>query len=93
MPCYIGYDKNGNQMHLCGNFGPHCAECAWIAESLCDFPVGEGKTCDRMLCHQHSNPVSQGIDYCTAHYKKWLEFKKAGGVEKKLGLTIRGFST
>lgn len=79
MPCYAGYDKNGNHYHICGDLGPHCAECAAVAENLCDYPVGEDHTCDRHICHQHSNEIGPNLHYCTAHFIRWQEWLKSGG--------------
>lgn len=84
MPCYHGYDKRGNFFHICGSLGPHCAECADVAENLCDYPVGKNKTCDRKLCGQHSNEVAPDIHYCTAHFKHWIKFEQEGGVKRVL---------
>lgn len=84
MPCYHGYDNNGNGMFLCGDLGPACAECADVSENLCDFPIGKGKTCDRKLCHQHSNEIGPNLHYCTAHFKQWLKFENSGGVQSVL---------
>lgn len=40
--------------------------CRW-ATTLCDFPVGEGKTCDRPMCKRHATSVGPDRDYCPAH--------------------------
>lgn len=44
-------------MFLCGEFGPHCGACASVGDFLCDFPVGDGKTCDMPLCESHATEV------------------------------------
>jgi len=88
MPCYHSrtVDRFGRHiiMHICGNLGPHCAECSDVSENLCDFPVGKDKTCDRHLCHQHSNEIAPDLHYCTAHFKRWLQFEREGGVKESL---------
>ena len=68
MPRYVTYDKHGNRISIRGDLGPHCAECADCADNLCDYPIGGGKTCDRKICHQHSNLVGTDMHYCTAHF-------------------------
>ncbi len=68
MPCYFGYDSQGNKFHIRGNLGPHCAECADVGINLCDYPVGGGKTCDRAICNQHSNLIAENMHYCNAHF-------------------------
>ena len=32
----------------------HCSSCGVLAEFLCDFPMGRGKTCDAPLCVDHA---------------------------------------
>ena len=44
-------------MFLCGDFGPHCGACASVGDFLCDFPVGDGKTCDMPLCERHASEL------------------------------------
>jgi hypothetical protein len=31
-----------------------CSTCGILAEYLCDFPMGKGKTCDAHLCEDHA---------------------------------------
>lgn len=61
-----------------------CADCLDMGLLLCDFPVGDGKTCDRPMCEQHSHEIGQNLHYCEAHYKAWRAFVKKGGVNKEL---------
>ncbi len=68
MPRYCFYDNKGRRVSIRGNLGPHCANCADVAMNLCDYPIGEEKTCDRKICHQHSNLVGSDIHYCDAHF-------------------------
>lgn len=69
---------------ICGNLGPHCTQCAGVSDVLCDFPVGDGKTCDRALCKACAKKVAPDTDYCNDHYVMWDTFEKAGGVTKLL---------
>lgn len=84
MPCYVHIAKDGSRMFLCGNLGPHCADCADVSVNLCDFPVGKGKTCDRNLCERHSHLIGPDLHYCTGHHQKWLNFEQSGGVKAEL---------
>lgn len=83
MPCYIKDGKDG-RMFICGDLGPHCDECSWAADFLCDFPVGEGKTCDRNLCDSHANEIGPDLHYCAAHAAMWNAYKESGGLSKDL---------
>lgn len=35
--------------------------------ALCDYPVGNGKTCDRRICRTHRTRAGENIDYCPDH--------------------------
>ena len=85
MPCYSKYQEGGNLI-ICGRLGPHCndSRCNWVADYLCDYPVGNGKTCDRSLCADHAYEIAPGIHYCASHYNAWVDFKNAGGVKREL---------
>lgn len=85
MPCYSLHDKDGKQIgHLCGNLGEHCACCGGVSGYLCDFPVGEGKTCDRPLCGRCAAEVAPEVHYCSGHLQEWEAFKASGGVKEQL---------
>lgn len=85
MPCYLLRNKDGQPMgHLCGNLGPHCGCCGGVSGFLCDYPVGEGKTCDRPLCDHCAAEVAPDVHYCPGHAKEWADFKAAGGVQREL---------
>lgn len=84
MPCYA-LRQNGKRIgHICGEFGDHCKDCGAVADNLCDFPVGEGLTCDRAICDEHSNVIGVDIHYCAGHYAQWKAWRDAGGVAKEL---------
>jgi hypothetical protein len=55
-------------------------KCMTMSRYLCDWPAGEGKTCDRALCEAHATPVGKNRHYCPAHL---AEHKAA---ERQLGL-------
>ncbi len=79
MPCYVERQKDGGTMFLCGDLGPHCAaeKCAAVSLNLCDYPVGDGKTCDLPLCDSHAFEVAPNIHYCPGHLVLWQEFRQA----------------
>lgn len=74
----------GSTMTLCGDLGPHCADCAAVGDLLCDYPVGDGKTCDRPMCDDHAHEIGPELHYCEAHYQMWRDFKDRGGVDEAL---------
>lgn len=74
----------GHTMFMCGDLGAHCADCMGFGDFLCDYPVGNGKTCDRPLCDDHAHEIAPEIHYCNAHNKMWDAFKKSGGVDATL---------
>lgn len=82
--CYIRDQPDGSRMFLCGNLGPHCAECADVGENLCDYPVGRKKTCDRPLCDLHATEVAPNLHYCGAHLGMWQAYRDSGGVQLEL---------
>lgn len=84
MPCYVTKSREGGTMFICGDLGPHCADCAGFGDFLCDYPVGDGKTCDRPICGEHATEIAPEVHYCAGHMKLWEEFKESGGVARQL---------
>lgn len=80
--------KNGVTVgFMCGSFSldeiklETCSECAdnhSSAEFLCDYPVGNDKTCDRVLCRRCARLVGHDMHYCPTHHKEWQEFQNSG---------------
>lgn len=64
----------GSRIFISGDLGPHCTECMAPGENLCDYPVGEGKTCDRSLCDEHSKGVANDTHYCRDHFIMWRDY-------------------
>ncbi|EGR4213423.1 hypothetical protein NTH44_003596 [Vibrio metoecus] len=56
--------------HECGNNWPE-------AEFICDYPVGDDKTCDRMLCKNCARVVGRDMHYCQTHYDQWKTFEES----------------
>lgn len=77
--CRVKDRGDGGAFFVCGELGEHCADCAGVAEFLCDYPVGDGKTCDRPMCADHAREVAPDVHYCDAHHKMWQEFRSGGG--------------
>lgn len=44
-------------------------DCREFVEAVCDFPVGNGKTCDLGMCLDHRVMVEEGVDICAFHRK------------------------
>jgi hypothetical protein len=95
MPLYIEdlEDKYGNKsrMFLTGDLGPHCRDCAAVGILLCDFPIGDGKTCDAALCSRHGTEVAPDIHYCPGHYEQWKEWRETAGIDDALRNVIPFF--
>ena len=82
--CRAKENTAGQTMFICGDLGEHCADCSALGEFLCDFPVGEGKTCDRPICEQHAHEIGPELHYCKAHHQMWQDFRNQGGVDAAL---------
>lgn len=55
-----------NRIFVCGDGVQPCHSCGKVADWLCDYPVGVGKTCDLPICDQCRTHV--GIyDFCPIH--------------------------
>jgi hypothetical protein len=82
MPCYPVFSEDRSEVvgHICGDLGPQCSRCGDVAESLCDYPVGDGKTCDAQLCQHCAAEVAPDVHYCPGHAAAFDEFRVAGGV-------------
>lgn len=83
MPCYFK-DEPGGRVFMCGDLGAHCAECGWFGDYLCDYPVGDGKTCDRQLCEGHANEIAPDLHYCAAHLGMWNAYRDSGAEVREL---------
>src|SRR3546814_19868150 len=42
-----------------GDLAKHCTESPAPRDNLCAYPVGDGESCDRLLCEEHSHEVEQ----------------------------------
>ena len=53
-------------MTICGSGIQPCSNCGEVADYLCDYPVGEGKTCDLHLCRKCRTHIGK-YDFCPIH--------------------------
>lgn len=70
MPCYTFRTADGASGFICtGRQKPKkCTGCGKLtATLLCDFPAGDGKTCDKSICKACSRHVGPDRDYCVTH--------------------------
>jgi hypothetical protein len=82
--CHALRDKNGTAIGFtCGRLGPPCS-CGGVTDNLCDYPVGNRKTCDKRLCGHCSHEIGPDLHYCHAHHKAWREFRDGGGAVREL---------
>lgn len=61
---------------MCGKDIRVCEFCGSIAEYFCDFPIGDGRTCDLPICKDHKkhrDDIGQDIDYCPHHWNNRRE--------------------
>lgn len=61
-----------------------CQECRAIGEFLCDFPMGPGKTCDRVLCSKHAYQIGEDLHFCKHHYEEYEKWRKSKGYDEAL---------
>lgn len=86
MPCFTK-GKPGERMFICGDALPEearCADCGDMGEFLCDYPVGDGLTCDRQLCDAHATEIAPNLHYCAPHRGMWEGYRDGGGVRREL---------
>ena len=69
MPCSWIRLPNGTIVHI-RHSNPRrrrCRFCSQWSTQLCDFPMGNGKTCGSPCCAQHSVRIGEDQDYCELH--------------------------
>lgn len=82
--------------------GPQMADvqqcaCGALAGYLCDYPVGQDRTCDRALCRACAERGHAGEDlhYCPDHRAQWLDWLADRGLDAALltqmGARVPGF--
>lgn len=91
MPCHRYNTKHGMvfiRVSRGQKMPDPCRECGDISGFLCDFPVGDGKTCDRPLCGDHAHEVAPDVHYCTPHFAEYEKFRAGGGVQRELANVV-----
>jgi hypothetical protein len=65
----------------------YCPEpgCGRRADLLCDFPLRNGKTCDRPICLSHATHLAKDTDWCAPHQRWWR------GLAALIGAPAGGF--
>jgi hypothetical protein len=66
-----------------------CRDCGVQSEYLCDYPVGNDKTCDAQLCEEHAYEVAPGVHYCKGHYEQWKKFVETEEYQRKYGNPLK----
>jgi hypothetical protein len=54
--------------------------CTASAALLCDWKIGDGKTCDAPICREHAEEVAPDKHLCRRHqvdYRDWLKRRAA----------------
>ena len=69
MPCHTMKISGGGYAIVCtrGRKAKPCAFCGKPSDKLCDWPVGNGKTCDKPCCVKCSRHVGPDQDFCKDH--------------------------
>lgn len=48
-----------------------CAQCGRASTILCDWKIGNGKTCDVPCCRSCAHSVAYEKDLCGKHWDEW----------------------
>ena len=70
MKCRVQHLENGGVRIMCGPDPQSICQIVGCDEhrvALCDYPVGDGKTCDKRICKAHRTRVGDNVDYCPDH--------------------------
>lgn len=66
--------RESKTMFLCGDITIEICgrpDCGYPADYLCDYPVGDGKTCDLNLCEIHNHAINTVMDLCPIHIAEY----------------------
>jgi len=71
MPCEFFRSSDGSIVGVMCSRGRRqvkpCYICGKPHTSLCDYPVGDGNTCDRPMCDKCRTMIGPDLDVCRAH--------------------------
>ncbi|MDQ1344853.1 MAG: hypothetical protein QG586_383 [Pseudomonadota bacterium] len=57
---------------ICGAGEPeHVCSCGFVSDLLCDYPMGDGKTCDLPLCSTCAKQIGEDKHLCEIHWHEW----------------------
>lgn len=79
MTCDTVELPNGTRAIVCGGKRrrrQRCSSCGLQCDFLCDWKVGQGKTCDAPICGIHAVEVAPNKHLCPEHkkaYQVWLK--------------------
>lgn len=65
-----------------------CSACGAIGEYACDFPIGDGRTCDAVLCSKHAYQVGPNTHFCEFHFREYERWRKDKGYDEALEAII-----
>jgi hypothetical protein len=66
-------EEEATDWYFCGpdlKAEPECRD-GYTADLLCDYPMGDGKTCDAPLCEDCAHHVGRDLDLCELHFHEW----------------------
>jgi len=72
---------------ICGEAITPCNSCGDPSDYLCDFPVGEGKTCDLPLCGFHACELREELHLCPIH-REMYRATGAGRIQERGELVL-----
>lgn len=79
MPC-IPMKVGGISAIVCTGRGRQkCCRCGAPANLVCDWKVGNGKTCDQPICTVHAEEPAPNKHLCEEHqvaYRAWLDKRR-----------------
>lgn len=86
MPCIVLKKPDGSNIFMCGEGLRQkdlvlCSQPGHpprYADFLCDYPVGEGRTCDLPLCPECAKRVGPDRHFCPVHF---AEFARKVGID------------
>ena len=82
MPCQFFRSSDGELVGvICsrGHKQARCYICGKPANSLCDYPIGKGKTCDKPMCSHCKTTIGYDLDVCREHNNQADIAKTKGG--------------
>ena len=81
MPCDLNRSPDGRLAYvICSRRQRKpCHICGKPSVSLCDYPLPNGKTCDKPMCNSCRNTIGPDLDVCREHNNPIDIAKTKGG--------------